>query len=47
MNRLVAVCAVGAVGLVSLTISTAEADPSGTGAWSAPFELGGVATTPP
>ena len=29
--------------MVSLTISSAEADPANTGAWSAPFEMGGVA----
>lgn len=29
--------------MVSLTISHAEADPASTGAWSAPFEMGGVA----
>ena len=29
--------------MVSLTVSSAEADPSSTGAWSEPFEMGGVA----
>ena len=28
--------------MVSLTISSAEAGPADTGAWSAPFEMGGV-----
>lgn len=43
MNRLVAVCAAAATAMVSLTVSSAEAGPADTGAWSAPFEMGGVA----